>query len=426
MAFGRDGSIHPDENLLTAFAERTLAKSERQDVLEHLSSCRHCRDVVFLAQQAAAEEALQVAPAPDKSIAGGWWLGRRHWGIVLAGGAVAALLIATSLRLYHGVDRAQVPPSSVAGAKTPAAPANLPARKNAVGAAPVAPTGSIETTEKPHLARREITPPRVTVVVPPNVAAASASGVGAGSGSAAAVGVGASSGVATGTGTAGGVGSGRGAGIGAAAGGSYSGGNFRAGAAGGVEGGVPGAPPKPQAQARASNTTTIPPVILQPGAATQTVDVTSAQPLLQTGDAAISTSFILPDGNHFAIRDGAMQSCIAQTCSPVKSPSQAQIISLAADAGTVMAVDAKGALFVSHNEGKHWKKSHAHWQGRAMIVTLVSSAIVSPATNRAAVAASPAPPAPGSPPDQLQIFQLQNDQGQVWLSSDEGKTWHLK
>ena len=129
MAFGRDGSIHPDENLLTAFAERTLAKSERQDVLEHLSSCRHCRDVVFLAQQAAAEEALQVAPAPDKSIAGGWWLGRRHWGIVLAGGAVAALLIATSLRLYHGVDRAQVPPSSVAGAKTPAAPANLPARK---------------------------------------------------------------------------------------------------------------------------------------------------------------------------------------------------------------------------------------------------------------------------------------------------------
>jgi hypothetical protein len=43
-------SAHPDADLLTAFAERTLTERERARVIEHLAHCTTCRDVVYLAQ----------------------------------------------------------------------------------------------------------------------------------------------------------------------------------------------------------------------------------------------------------------------------------------------------------------------------------------------------------------------------------------
>jgi len=45
---------HPDPNLLSAFAERSLAKREQLEVLQHLSQCTSCREVVSLS-----------APPPD-------------------------------------------------------------------------------------------------------------------------------------------------------------------------------------------------------------------------------------------------------------------------------------------------------------------------------------------------------------------------
>lgn len=416
MAFVGNRTRHPDENLLAAFAEQTLPQAERQNVLQHLSSCRHCRDIVFLAQQAAAEEALQAAPALDKSVAGGWWLGRRHWGIVLAGGAVAAMLIVTSLRLYHGTDRGHKPqPSTVAGAKTPTAPvgetAKLGGAENATRENLQLPTGSPEGKDSRHMAGRETKPPRVTVVEPSNIGAAAAPMAGLGTGSTA----------GRGAGAAGGIGSG--------SGGNFGGGTYRAGASGGTTGGVPGVPvpAQPQVQAQgAAPTNSMGTIVLQPGQSSTTVEVTSAQPLLNTADAQISTSFsmekISPTSNRFAIRDGVLQRCIAIACSPIKSPSKEKIISVASDAATVMAIDAKGVLFMSHHQGDHWKKVHTHWQGRPVLV----SAIPPPTNQDAVAAASPVPPVSQSQPTQLHIFQLQNDQGQVWLSSDEGKTWRLK
>jgi hypothetical protein len=46
---------HPDADLLTAFAERSLAGRERDQVLEHLARCGNCRDVVALALPAQVE-----------------------------------------------------------------------------------------------------------------------------------------------------------------------------------------------------------------------------------------------------------------------------------------------------------------------------------------------------------------------------------
>jgi hypothetical protein len=41
--------VHPEPNLLSAFADNALTKPERRDVIEHLSLCADCRRVVALA-----------------------------------------------------------------------------------------------------------------------------------------------------------------------------------------------------------------------------------------------------------------------------------------------------------------------------------------------------------------------------------------
>jgi hypothetical protein len=48
--------MHPDAESLTAFAEQLLPAAERDQILVHMTTCRRCREVVFLAQHAASED----------------------------------------------------------------------------------------------------------------------------------------------------------------------------------------------------------------------------------------------------------------------------------------------------------------------------------------------------------------------------------
>src|ERR1700757_3930783 len=50
---------HPDENVLTAFAEHALLDRERETVMQHLSTCKQCRDVLSLAVAAIPEATIQ-------------------------------------------------------------------------------------------------------------------------------------------------------------------------------------------------------------------------------------------------------------------------------------------------------------------------------------------------------------------------------
>jgi hypothetical protein len=59
---------HPDTDLLTAFAEQTLAGNERERVLLHLATCGTCREIVSLALPEQAEAVEEVAP-----IASAWF-----------------------------------------------------------------------------------------------------------------------------------------------------------------------------------------------------------------------------------------------------------------------------------------------------------------------------------------------------------------
>jgi hypothetical protein len=101
---------HPDADLLTAFAEQSLAGRERDYVLEHLAQCGDCRDVVALALPATEAVAFAGSSSPARI---GWLsLPVLRWGVVAAGIALVAsfgilqyrqrqqekTLVATSLR----------------------------------------------------------------------------------------------------------------------------------------------------------------------------------------------------------------------------------------------------------------------------------------------------------------------------------------
>ena len=72
---------HPDADLLTAFAERSLPERDRGIVLEHLARCADCRDIVALALPATESQQTVLRPS-----SGGWltWPALR-WGLVAAG-----------------------------------------------------------------------------------------------------------------------------------------------------------------------------------------------------------------------------------------------------------------------------------------------------------------------------------------------------
>ena len=70
--------VHPDPDLLTAFAEKSLGEQERGQMLEHLSHCADCREVLALAgieaSPAEVEEPEMVLAATPRMVAAprGW------------------------------------------------------------------------------------------------------------------------------------------------------------------------------------------------------------------------------------------------------------------------------------------------------------------------------------------------------------------
>src|SRR5205085_3314299 len=90
-ATAKDGGSHPEPNLLAAFADKALAKTERVRVLEHLARCVDCRDIVSLATP-EFETSGAVTAAPSS----GWLRGPiLRWGTLAA--SVAVVTVAVTL-----------------------------------------------------------------------------------------------------------------------------------------------------------------------------------------------------------------------------------------------------------------------------------------------------------------------------------------
>jgi len=78
---------HPDAEILSAFAENALPAREREVVVEHLSGCANCREVVFLAAPPASEQQpVFAAPRPRPYFA-------LRWGTLVAGLVIGGLLL---------------------------------------------------------------------------------------------------------------------------------------------------------------------------------------------------------------------------------------------------------------------------------------------------------------------------------------------
>ena len=86
--------LHPDAESLSAFAEHQLPEHERQPILAHLAICAHCRQVLFLAQDAVEEAQPPIAgpvllASPKKALVN--W--RYAWGALAACAALATVSV---------------------------------------------------------------------------------------------------------------------------------------------------------------------------------------------------------------------------------------------------------------------------------------------------------------------------------------------
>lgn len=92
LAVKADAGTHPDADLLTAFAERSLLPRERETILAHLSQCAECREVVVLA--APASEQIVLQPGTKTR-----WLG---WPVLRWGAlAVCGVVVVAAVSLRH-------------------------------------------------------------------------------------------------------------------------------------------------------------------------------------------------------------------------------------------------------------------------------------------------------------------------------------
>jgi hypothetical protein len=132
-------AIHPDADLLTAFAEQSLPGSERAVVLDHLARCGDCREVVALALPPSKSATLTLAASAGRT---NWFsIPVMRWGVVAAG-----LVVVTSVGVlqYRQRQRATTAVASqVASYKTdraqsarPAATVSQPLKLNQTPAEP--------------------------------------------------------------------------------------------------------------------------------------------------------------------------------------------------------------------------------------------------------------------------------------------------
>jgi hypothetical protein len=88
----------------------------------------------------------------------------------------------------------------------------------------------------------------------------------------------------------------------------------------------------------------------------------------------------------------------------------------------LLAIDKKGALFFSDDSGLAWEKVKRQWTGRAILVRRKTAKDATPPT-------ATAPESAGKTADSLSqpesVFELVNDQSELWLSAD-GRIWTAK
>lgn len=391
--------MHPDAEVLTAFAERSLSDTERNDVLAHMATCGRCREVVFLAQSSmeAEEPAPSVTTVPERKSSGGWLTGWR-WSWI----PVAALAGVVGFAVIRHVDRATDSETRMAQNLSPSEMVQSTPTTNTAATQPPGPRPSppsrAESKEKPAAHERldrDAELDRKSLDERDRFVAQKKDELAKETLSAAAL---------------------------KDSGGSVHG-TLRARAKSSNVGG-----PMAQNQVQQQNNVQLQqnyanedrqvsaspdsankPVSspIRSGAASETVTVETADKAIPVSPApsaapamtAMQTESADISGRNFEKRKAG---------NPVL-PSKLAVSSEATSGKRIVAIDTAGSLFCSEDAGKHWAPVKAQWSGRAVLVKTGPS--------MGAVG--------GLLTQTIARFELTTDKQETWVS-DDGKTWTLK
>ena len=391
--------IHPDAEILNAFAEQALSAKGRGDLLKHLAVCGRCREVVALAQ---ATVGADVAEARHEVVRPRiWW---RSWSLALAPVAVAmaTALIAVYVHertLEKGADVARLERQQ-AVEKTPVLP-QAPPQPSAHAAPPESPRSAPEKAKKAERSAPVAEPDETAAAPPPEVMN----------------------------------------GLLPARGGPVENSEFErrrktdeALAPTGpapedrmpAEAAVHDEERKKHAEEEANNRREFAAKAPMPGSEHDSgtgAPGSGSGSRTEPADLSAQQSEMQPDRAAGYLQLHGRRSMVKVPTSPytVHLPSGQPAVSSASADYRVLAIDKSGELFLSEDSGGTWHKVKRQWSGRAVSVRRHASAIDT-------TGATPAPETGenpvtlGSLSQAETVFELVNDQSQVWISGD-GKTW---
>jgi len=376
-------ALHPDTEMLNAFMEKALAEHERGQILSHLAGCSRCRQVIYLAQEAAAEmEPAVAAPAARPAARPNSWF--RSWQFAWVPAAALAAVVALAFfihvrRAEVGSELARITPQAVPQSEvvTSAPPTLIQAAPPPTFAVQVQPAPRNLTATSPSAESRQPTHSAgqssvAEVSVPTNASSEDAA-------------------LAAG-----------------APGSTYS-----------APGAVAESRQQPAAaawqqnqlrEAIASKVHTFEAKEMAKANANQSPKpeptagiLTSSAPQFDAGSAP-SASYEV-SGRH-----GAAAGLAVYKAKPVVLPSGLPTVSTATAQQYVLSIDQAGTVFLSQDSGGHWDRVARQWTGRAITIRLQAAA----KDKRSRAASSPET-----------VFEIVNDQGQVWVSTD-GRNWKAK
>ena len=114
---------HPSADLLNGYVEQSLTAGDKTLVMDHLAGCEECREVVFLVAGVAQEHASAVAAASSAGVGAGWRRSTVMWW-KWAAPALAAVIVAAAVLIEHDRTQPKVLPVAreVAAVSQPAQP----------------------------------------------------------------------------------------------------------------------------------------------------------------------------------------------------------------------------------------------------------------------------------------------------------------
>lgn len=417
MSVKNQHEIHPDAEVLSAFAEQALGERERGEVLEHLAACGRCRQVVAMAREAASAEVAARQHAPVRPRV--WF---RSWGLALAPAAAIAAAAVFAIYVHErdverSVEMAKVEQqrSTEKAPMPPQASPELPAQ---AGPPPASPAEKPERTERAGVAwRAPAAEPNEPAAAPPPETAPEAANAPLASREEPAPSAAEAQGPDVRTQGMTGL--------------AHAPAGTSAEEKTESEVAVYDEERKRQAEAEieardkhlfaAKAKTMADEHGPESGAAgsgtagsSEQVVVTDHQPETQLAPASGT-------GALMGFRKGRLSGLRASN--PVHLPSELPAISIAHAGPRVLAIDNAGALFFSEDSGATWEPVTTQWIGRAVLVRK--------STARKPEGAAPPAAKPeatgdtsgsGAVSESDTVFELVNDQSQVWWSAD-GKIW---